>query len=1239
MVYNIKASNGAPLVSIPDSTQDTTATSITLVGRNSVGFGLAINQNFVDLLQNFSNTSPPPSPLSGQLWFDSVKQELKVYDGKKWIIVNQPFDGASGVLSTQVGIKNTDVSVVISQYQIISVISADRIERSDCPNNVIINDISYAFAARFPNGLFPGINLATDPSNVVKYIVNGTSSYANVLLNSRTIYIKGDVVGQVKFDGSSDVNVSVKAGNVYVNNTNVTVAGTYTKVLVNDGGRVIAGNNIVASDVVSALGYVPYNGANVSVEAVGNTMVGRDQNASFAANVIVVNDIAVSNVVASNSIAAIDFIGTASNARVLTTPRTIHINGDMYGDVEFDGSTDIVLTSNLVASGVTAGTYNLVNVDSKGRVTNGSYDAQIPLGSIMVFPDTVVPSGWVRCSGGTIIDPQTGTVYNIPNLVTQSTTLSSGTGMNLTYLMRYTVSVPNLTANTPSSGPVVIINGTVVSGGDVPVISTSLSGGPPVQTATIGFGNISIATTAITALNPDLQFTTTGYMDTEYFDALALIMSIGDTNGIMFSEKDVWKNIGSLTIQDIIGNLSERSRDNLPAAVGKYMIPLRLIQQQATNLAIPSNFAFDPMLQDQLISSITSNFAHQLAIANIPATDINLMGCHYLASADAWIKVLKSSPDANVAETLINAGYFITATSKLNEYTRNQLLYKFADIMQIAQKEVIYRKESGRGVISSGQYPNTGNANVIVTTALVDGYRIGNSNYTELQGGYFPDYANVVVDTNTVAPSTEFGSAGTILVSLVDAGATALAAVLQTSNANDQAALCQLIINRLGGTLSGIERFNGNNAFDAATYPNSFSAISAAIYGPNNDAAASALFGNLRINKDELYDALSVVDPVQMQQAVESLFMGTLTAGQLSRLAVLRSQVYNNGPELSQARATIKTAVNYIAAGVAPPPDLGPSILMYPFGDLFTGYIKTSALTGFYVQNSSDVAGSSPAPSPDALLNRLKNNLLSNVPVTVTPTPNTPPVPPTPPTEVTVDFTTPGVHVITMPDFTGSVSFDIAGGGGGGGGWDAPYAGYNGYSGNRLSGLVATIAKGDIITIHVGGGGKRGKAGGNIPGGEGGVSSAGFDGGDGGKPSVNSGWSGAGGGGGAATAIYINGNLFAVAAGGGGGGGGGLYSAGKAQQASDVFANGTTGAVGSNQTRDGGGGGGGGGGNRGGTGGKAGQGDVGAYSGNDGTNLIGAGLVASKATNGGTAGRNTSTDGGDGFAIVKYTKI
>lgn len=61
----------------------------------------------------------------------------------------------------------------------------------------------------------------------------------------------------------------------------------------------------------------------------------------------------------------------ANKANQLVTARTISLSGDATGSISFDGSSNKTLSVTLANSGVTAGTYSVVTVDSKGRATSG----------------------------------------------------------------------------------------------------------------------------------------------------------------------------------------------------------------------------------------------------------------------------------------------------------------------------------------------------------------------------------------------------------------------------------------------------------------------------------------------------------------------------------------------------------------------------------------------------------------------------------------------------------------------------------------------------------------------------------------------------------------------------------------------------------------------------------------------------------------------------------------------------
>ena len=85
MPYSINKSNGDLLVTVEDGTADLNATSLALVGRNYAGYGEYLNENFVKLLENFSRSTQPSSPITGQLWYDSANRILKVYNGTEFV--------------------------------------------------------------------------------------------------------------------------------------------------------------------------------------------------------------------------------------------------------------------------------------------------------------------------------------------------------------------------------------------------------------------------------------------------------------------------------------------------------------------------------------------------------------------------------------------------------------------------------------------------------------------------------------------------------------------------------------------------------------------------------------------------------------------------------------------------------------------------------------------------------------------------------------------------------------------------------------------------------------------------------------------------------------------------------------------------------------------------------------------------------------------------------------------------
>ena len=333
MVYNIYIA-GLGNVSLKDSVLNTTLTSLALPGRNTSNYGLSLNQNLVNLLQNFASINSPANPQQGQLWYETSTQELKIYTGSVWSIITPSADSNAGSHSVVVKVGLTDyyITVILSDAQIVAAFSERAFVPAELPSVIVIGSLSYDLSVRFPTGLVQGLTMAQESGNL--FAITGRASSAEVLETPRAISVSGDASGTALFDGSQNINIAVSF-------SNINVAGTYSKVNVDNGGRVIAGNISLSNvDVISSLGYTPLQQVNLDGAALGTST--------------------------------------------------------LYGAIAN-------ITVALADSGVSAGTYNSVTVNSKGLVTQGVVSLDLPLYGIILWPQTYpIPSNFAACNGQTV---------------------------------------------------------------------------------------------------------------------------------------------------------------------------------------------------------------------------------------------------------------------------------------------------------------------------------------------------------------------------------------------------------------------------------------------------------------------------------------------------------------------------------------------------------------------------------------------------------------------------------------------------------------------------------------------------------------------------------------------------------------------------------------------------------------------------------------------------------------------
>ena len=209
---------------------------------------------------------------------------------------------------------------------------------------------------------------------------DGNAATATKLQTARTITLTGAADGTTTFDGTANVNLAVTLRDTGV------VAGTYSKVTVGLDGRVTAASNPTTLAGYGITDAAPkaspaFTGTPTAPTAVWGTATTQLATTAFVQN-------ALNNF---NS-------GNVETANRLKNPRNISLGGDGVGVVSFDGSQDVTLNLALTSTGVSAGTYMKVTVDSKGRVSGGTNT--LAVNDIPNLPWTKITSGKPTTLGG-----------------------------------------------------------------------------------------------------------------------------------------------------------------------------------------------------------------------------------------------------------------------------------------------------------------------------------------------------------------------------------------------------------------------------------------------------------------------------------------------------------------------------------------------------------------------------------------------------------------------------------------------------------------------------------------------------------------------------------------------------------------------------------------------------------------------------------------------------------------------
>ncbi len=177
MTYTITKSDGTVVATVPENAIINDVLPVALVGRGSTSYGAPHSTNFVHLLENFANSTPPENPIVGMLWYDTAVGIMKVRSQTSWVNLSGVVGNGGGTVLVQIGA--TSVLVFAAGNKVIACLAPEDIAQSNIPVNVAILNQVLPFRSRFPNGLEGGYNLATDPN---EYILNGRVRQADASL-------------------------------------------------------------------------------------------------------------------------------------------------------------------------------------------------------------------------------------------------------------------------------------------------------------------------------------------------------------------------------------------------------------------------------------------------------------------------------------------------------------------------------------------------------------------------------------------------------------------------------------------------------------------------------------------------------------------------------------------------------------------------------------------------------------------------------------------------------------------------------------------------------------------------------------------------------------------------------------------------------------------------------------------------------------------------------------------------
>ena len=426
MAYVINLTDGTTFATISDGTVNTSS-SMTLVGKNYAGYGEFLDENFIHLLENGSNTTAPAAPLTGQLWwdkstnllkvyngtifktisaatsssttpasnvqgdlwYDTVNQQLKVYTGAAFIVVGPAFSssqGTTGAIPETINDSTASPHFITSLYV------------NDVRVAIVSKDAQFIPAAptntTFPN-IFAGITLASSGLGA-SAVFAGSATNAQLLdsLDS-TDFMRATANTQTSgtLRVTNNTGLFVGAANVFNVNTTSTDANVKSDI---SGGNLTIQANVGGTtfNVAQALGasgtFAVSNAATVgtTLTVTGNSSGG---NLTTAGNVVATGNVAGGNIIATSRLqgATVSVTGNIDSGN-LRSAGLLSVAGNVTAAANVAGTYFIGNGSQLTGLSLGVSVTKFVNGTTEGNigVTGGNINFNVGGVANVVVIDT-----------------------------------------------------------------------------------------------------------------------------------------------------------------------------------------------------------------------------------------------------------------------------------------------------------------------------------------------------------------------------------------------------------------------------------------------------------------------------------------------------------------------------------------------------------------------------------------------------------------------------------------------------------------------------------------------------------------------------------------------------------------------------------------------------------------------------------------------------------------------------------